>query len=413
MYALVDANNFYASCERVFRPDLKDKAIIVLSNNDGCVIARSQEVKDLGIPMGEPFFKCKDLIQKHDIQVFSSNFTLYGDLSSRLMRYLQSLSPYSEVYSIDECFLHFSPKEDFVRIGANARAFVQQALGLPISIGFGRTKTLAKLANRLAKKEHTGVYYLSPHLEDTILAQTPIDAIWGLGKGRCKSLETLGIYSAKSYKEADPQMIKKRLHTPGAQIQKELSGIPCLSLETQRPAKQSILSSRSFGSKLSHFEDLKNAVITNTLMALEKLRKDQQVAQMMYLFIQSSRHHYPYYKNSVAISLSEPSADTLVWVKALPKALKEIYKPGILYAKSGVLLTGLQDKHHAQQSLFAPLPKREELMRVIDEMNKKWGKHTLTSASLSQESAPWKMSQTQKSPAYTTKWEDLVTVKLA
>ena len=227
-----------------------------------------------------------------------------------------------------------------------------------------------------------------------------------------QSLETLGIYSAKSYKEADPQMIKKRLHTPGAQIQKELSGIPCLSLETQRPAKQSILSSRSFGSKLSHFEDLKNAVITNTLMALEKLRKDQQVAQMMYLFIQSSRHHYPYYKNSVAISLSEPSADTLVWVKALPKALKEIYKPGILYAKSG-FFNRLTRQTSCPTIFICPLPQREELMRVIDEMNEKWGKHTLTSASLSQESAPWKMSQTQKSPAYTTKWEDLVTVKLA
>ncbi len=419
MFGLIDCNNFYASCERLFRPDLMNRPVVVLSNNDGCIIARSNEAKALGIGMGTPYFKQDALIRKHDVAVFSSNYPLYGDISQRVMDILMQLEPDVEIYSIDEAFIRLPAGRhcDLESWGRFLKTTVQQRTGIPVSIGFGPTKTLAKIANRLAKKNSSaaGIFVITDQQSaDRLLAAVPVGDIWGIGRRHAARLKKQAIHTALELKNCADTWIRKQLTVTGLRTAMELRGIPCISLEKAGPAKKSICTSRSFGQPVYTLGDLQEAVATYTTQAACKLRSGGLRTTVLDVFIRTNsfKKDAPQYCNRRTFTLSAPSSHTATLIKIALASLNAIYRPGYRYQKAGVLLNGLVPENYEQLRLFhAPAPCNEtSLMKAVDMINRRWGRDTIQSAAagLAKE---WHFRQMKKSPAYTTRWSELPIAK--
>lgn len=421
MFALVDCNNFYASCERMFAPRLEGRPVVVLSNNDGCVIARSNEAKGLGIPMGAPYFKIEALIRKHRVAVFSSNYTLYGDLSRRVMQILASFAPHSEVYSIDECFLDLTGwPGDLADHGVRIVRTVRQWTGIPVSIGIAPTKTLAKLANRLAKKNPCAsgsvLDWSRLSAPEATLAAIPIEDIWGIATRSGARLRQLGIADALALREADPKRLRGVFGVVMERIILELRGISCLPLEMSPPPQKQIMVSRSFGERLTDEDELRAAVASFAARAGEKLRARTLRAQALSVFIQTSPFATacPGYANALTHPFDAPSQDTGLLIRVALRGLARLYRPGYAYQKAGVLLLDLIPAGMWQDTLFpaadAGLARSAPLMTAIDQINRSFGRQTIRFGS-EIISDHWRMRARRKSPAYTTRWADLPQVQ--
>lgn len=419
--ALVDCNNFFVSCERVFNPQLRNHPVVVLSSNDGCIIARSQEAKALGIPMGAPYFEWADFMRIHDVKLCSSNFCLYGDFSERVMSTLSHFNPELEIYSIDEAFLNLEGIADPKSHCENLRKTVVQWTGIPISIGVGPTKTLAKVANQLAKKDPQlkGVSIPSKAEFTTILASLPTQEVWGIGSRTSRFLATKGIHTAGQLIQKEDLWIKQHLTVVGLRTVWELRGISCFDVEETPSPKQSILTSRSFGSPIFAKSALLEAVASFATRAAEKLREEKQRANWLQVFIQTSRHKEEYYSNSIIVNLSESTQYTPTLLNAAQKGLEAIYKEGPAYKRAGILLGGLVSEEEVQSDLFAPLSQEEAskqtaLMKLMDEANEKFGYSILQFASAGSKKTPstWKPQKNLRSPAFTTNWKELLIVKI-
>jgi len=417
VFALVDCNNFYASCERLFRPELNGKPVVVLSNNDGCIVARSNEAKALGIPMGAPLFKVKHLIASHNVHVFSSNYALYGDLSHRVMDVLRQMEADVEVYSIDEAFLSLPVTKvwDRCKYAAELRERVRKHVGIPISIGIATTKTLAKIANRVAKKDpqFNGVFDLAGNSQiDQVLENTEVNDVWGIGSRSTEKLNSRRIYTALDLKQADETWIRKHLTVVGARTLMELNEISCISLENAPACPKSIITSRSFGHPITDFENLREAVISYVSIAGEKLRKQGVEAETLNLFVTTGPFdEQAGYSNNQTITLRRPTSSTPELITAALQCLKSLYRPGYRYRKAGIMLAGIVKQGYRQQDLFSfsqPAVKEDkQLMTALDRINSKWGRQTIQYGMTTAEDKPWSMQQTRKSPAYTTNWQEL------
>ena len=421
-FALVDCNNFYASCERLFRPELNGQPVVVLSNNDGCIVARSNEAKALGMPMGAPLFKVKHLIARHKIHVFSSNYALYGDLSHRVMDVLRQMEPDVEVYSIDEAFIALPVTKvwDRVKYAAELRERVRKHVGIPVSIGIATTKTLAKIANRVAKKEAqcNGVFDLVGNSQiDQVLEKMEVNDVWGIGGRSTEKLNNRGIYTALDLKRADDTWIRKQLTVVGARTVMELNGISCISIENAPACPKSIMTSRSFGHPVTDIEDLREAVITFVSIAGAKLRKQGVEAGALNLFISTGPFdEKAQYSNNQTITLHQLTSSTPELITAALQGLKSLYRPGYRYRKAGIMLAGIVQQGYSRQldlfSFSQPAVKEDkELMTALDKINGKWGRSTIQYGMTIAEDKPWPMQQTRKSPAYTTNWQELPMVK--
>ena len=419
MFALVDGNNFYVSCERVFNPQLRDQPVVVLSNNDGCVVARSNEVKALGVKMGTPWFQMKDLARQHGILALSSNYSLYADMSSRMMAVLGTYSPDQEVYSIDECFLgmrgysHF----DLLEHGQRIRRQVLQWVGIPVCVGYGETKTLAKLANHCAKKNLAGengvcdLTRLSPSERSRIFAALPVNEVWGVGRRLTEQLGARGIATVEQLRTADAETLRQAFSVVLERTVWELNGTPCLDMETVAPNKQQILSSRSFGAYVYTLPELQEAVALYMSRAAEKLRRQGSLAGRVQVYIRTNpfKENAPQYQRGVNIPLTEATDDTLRLIRAAHWGLKRLYRSGYAYQKAGVALLDLRPRSHVQMDLFSTLPNRHALMQVMDRINASFGRGTLRTAAEGIKPA-WRMKRERMSPAYTTRWDQLAEV---
>ncbi|MFH7326601.1 Y-family DNA polymerase [Desulfurivibrio sp. C05AmB] len=418
VFALLDCNNFYVSCERLFNPRLEGRPVVVLSNNDGCIIARSNEAKALGIKMGEPFFQCRHLIATHQVEVFSSNYPLYADLSQRVMDILAQLEPEVEVYSIDEAFIRLPAASSAAlrENGRRLRATIHQQVGIPVAIGFGPTKTLAKVANRVAKKqpEHSGVFVLpEPGRErDELLTALAVEDVWGIGYRSAAKLAGRGIRNALALSKADEAWLRKKLTVTGLRTALELRGVSCLPLEQSPAPNKSIITSRSFGQPVSDLSGLREALATYVSVAAAKLREQHLHAGCLQVFLTTNRFRpgEPQYANSLTVALAQPTASTPELISRATEALRRIYRAGFAYQKVGVVLLDLADAGYVQPRLFHPLrPGQEKLMAAMDRINQLWGRDTLHSAATGFRKS-WKNRQTRKSPAYTTSWHELPVV---
>jgi DNA polymerase V len=418
VFALVDCNNFYASCERLFRPELAGRPVVVLSNNDGCIVARSNEAKALGIGMGSPYFKYAALIRHHKVTVFSSNYALYGDLSQRVMDILTQIEPEIEIYSIDEAFIPL-PKGKYIDLmdyALTLKATVHRYAGIPVSIGLGSTKTLAKIANRLAKKDPAaqGILDISGHKDlDALLADLEVKDIWGIGRKHAARLKDHGIHTALALKNCNDTWLKKTLTITGLRTAMELRGISCIPLEETVPDKKSIATSRSFGRPIESLALLQEAVSSYVTQAAFKLRNAKLTTNAIHVFLRTNsfKKEQQQYSASRTFTLATPTSHTPTLIRAALKSLQAIYRPGHLYHKAGVLLTGLVSKKYEQLHIFEPPdPRNTCLMETMDKINSRWGRDTIHPAATGFGKA-WDHRQLKKSPAYTTKWTDLPTVK--
>lgn len=419
LFALVDCNNFYVSCERLFRPMLQRRPVVVLSNNDGCIIARSNEVKALGIGMGAPYFKKKEYLRRHGVQVFSSNYALYGDLSCRVMSILQQEEPDVEVYSIDEAFVRLTGQYDqsITGHGLYLKKKIGQCVGIPVSIGVGKTRTLAKVATSVAKKypDCRGVFDLEHAPEpDAVLAAVKVNKVWGIGRRSAEKLNRLGICTALDLKNSDTRKIRKLLGLSGLRTLMELRGESCIPFEQCPPARKSIVSSRSFRKPLTRLADLKEAVSCYISIAAGKLRAQKLVAANLHVFLATSRFRTdrPRFSGSRMVALPLATSSTPALLKAGLQELARLYQPGHSYKKAGIMLTGLSASGMQQQNLFIPADDRRSapLMAALDRINDRWGRDTLRYGS-SGLARKWSMKQTLKSPAYTTSWAELPVVR--
>ena len=385
--ALIDCNSFYVSCERLFNPKIRKKPVVVLSNNDGCIVSRSNEAKALGIKMGEPYFKAKDIIIKNDVQVFSSNYSLYGDLSRRVMRTLKRFNSDIEVYSIDEAFMdltNFSDSE-VLDVGQEIRETVLQWTGIPTSIGIAKTKTLSKVANHIAKKKKSGVTsFIGIDNIDPLLERVDINDVWGVGRQLTKFYHKNGIYNAKQLKNKSNTWIKKNSNVLGSRTAMELRGISCIDLEKTKSKRKSCVVSRSFGQRIEKYQELKEAVAGYCLNACEKIRSETLVAKSITVFIRTSpfQSRFGYYSNSKTIDFPIGTNDSIEIVKTALTALESIFKNGYRYQKAGVMLTGLSNASD-KTNLFTSEKdeKINSLMRSIDNTNHRYGRSTLSVAS--------------------------------
>lgn len=421
MFALVDCNNFYVSCERVFDPALAGRPVIVLSNNDGCAVARSEEAKTLGIPMGAPFFQLRELVRRHRIAVFSSNYALYGDMSARVMQVLGQFTPELEVYSIDEAFLRLTGDDAALLDQARTiRETVRQWLGLPVGIGIAPTKTLAKAASWAAKHSpepgSPGIALLtSPERQARLLAQMPVIEVWGVGRRLSKRLNVLSIRTAAELRNADRSLIRRQFGVALERTVLELRGIPCLTLEDAGTPRKAIVVSRSFGELVSDFDTLRSALVTFTTHAAEKLRRQESVAGAVGVFIHTDPHRSntsQQARTSIA-PLPHPSADTRVLIAAALRQLKAAYRHGHAYKRAGIQLLDLTPAGQGQGDLFSQsttAPAQPALMAVMDQINQRLGKDTLQYASATARRG-WQSRASRLSPAYTTRWSDLVRVR--
>jgi len=423
LYALIDCNNFYASCERVFRPDLEGRPVAVLSNNDGCIVARSAEVKAIGIPMGVPYFKVRDLLKRYDVQVFSSNYELYGDMSARVMAVLSQFSPDVEIYSIDEAFLGLDGFEgwDLDSHARDLRATVKRWTGIPVSVGIAPTKTLAKLAAVRAKKDPAlgGVTILAdPTACEAALAATPAGDVWGIGRQWSKRLKALGVHSALEFTRQSEHWVRKNMGVTGARTQVELLGKPCFALESQPPDRKSCVASRSFSKTVTDFDDVKDAVATFAARAGERLRQGGLVAGQVTAFALTDRFNtrQSQYQASATVALASPSNLTADLTQAAVRALRRAFKPGFGYKKAGVMMLDLAPAGAAQPTLFAPpvvcRDKAERLQSALDRLNGgQKGKRDLVRLGATGFGTGWHLRREHQSPRYTTAWAELRTVR--
>ncbi|AFY61839.1 Y-family DNA polymerase [Synechococcus sp. PCC 6312] len=413
MFALVDCNNFYVSCERVFNPKLQEQPVVVLSNNDGCVVARSQEVKALGVPMGVPFFKIKDLVTQHNIQVFSSNYALYGDMSQRVMQTLAYLCPDLEVYSIDEAFLDFSGFQQThpLKHGQVIRQTVLQWTGIPVSVGIGSTKVLAKVANKLAKQQ-AGVMALSPATVNSALADLSVEDIWGISSRWGLRLRALNITTAAELQSANLGMIRQQFNVVMERIVRELRGESCLPLESVTNPQKSLVVSRSFGQSVTTLTDLQQAVATYISRAAEKLRIRGLTTTHLTVFAQTNRFQDNFESPSTSVTLLKATNHTGTLVGYALRCTESIYQNGRSYKKAGVILQELNPSQSVQHTLFdSPSDGRDEkLMETLDSINQKLGRHTLRYGAMGLKQH-WVMRCSQRSANYTTDWADLPNVK--
>lgn len=423
VFALVDCNNFYASCERAFRPSLEGRPVVVLSNNDGCVIARSNEAKALGFKMGDPYHHNRDKIRLHKVAVFSSNYTLYGDMSRRVMETLEAHAPAVEVYSIDEAFLDLDGMAAPLRAGLarNVRQAVGQGTGIPVSIGIGQTKTLAKLANRVAKKDRLqgGVFDLLAEGDPAaVLRQVAVGDVWGVGPQWAAWLTAQGIVTALDLREAAPKAIRQRMTVVGERIVYELRGISCLSLELAPAPQQGITVSRSFGCLLSEIEPLQDALLRHVARAAEKLRAQGLQAGRITVFANSNRFDSarPFYGRSATRALSLPTDHTPDLLRHAAALLPQVYRQGVAFQKAGVMLLDLRPASRTPHDL---LDRRDQLrdaaaMTAMDTLNQRFGARTVQLAAGSQlanRKASWTARADLLSPRYTTAWEELASVR--
>lgn len=418
LYALVDCHSFYCSCERVFQPKFKNKPVVVLSNNDGCIVSRSDEAKALGIAMAAPYHQIKEFCQKNKVGVFSSNYPLYGDMSRRVMNTLEEFTTHMEVYSIDEAFLKVksAKKDDLYSWAVQIRNTVLQNTGIPVGVGIGATRTLAKLANHLAKKNHKkqSVYVLDSESDLAgEMSQVSVSDIWGIGRQSSSKLQEQNIFTAEDLRQASPQLIQKILTINGRKTQDELNGISRIELDDMQ-SKKNILSSRSFGKKVTDFHELKEAAAFHASHVAEKLRAQNSIAGSITVFIRTNRFSsQPQYYNSATLPLFSGTSSTPKIIKSAHVLLRQIYKKGYEYQKIGIILSDLERRSLAQLDLFSTYDsvKEDQLMKVIDQINAKNGRKTLMFASEGVQKK-WQMRQALKSPQYTTSWDDLLEIKI-
>ncbi|MEE8730230.1 MAG: Y-family DNA polymerase [Rahnella inusitata] len=421
MFALCDVNSFYASCETVFRPDLKGRPVVVLSNNDGCVIARSAEAKPF-VKMGEPYFKQKDLFRRHGVVCFSSNYELYADMSNRVMTTLEEMSPRCEIYSIDELFCDLTGVRncrDLTEFGREIRATVLQRTHLTVGVGIAQTKTLAKLANHAAKRwqrQTGGVVDLSNvDRQRKLMAALSVEEVWGVGRRITKNLENLGIKTVLQLADTDIRFIRKHFNVVLERTVRELRGEQCLELEEFAPVKQDIICSRSFGDRITAYEDMRQAICSHATRAAEKLRNEHQYCRFISAFVKTSpfAHNEPYYGNSASVKLLTPTQDSRDIILAATRCLDTIWKNGCRYQKAGVMLGDFYSQGVAQLNLFdenAPRKNSQKLMDVLDRLNAEDGRGTLYFAGQGIQQK-WQMKREMLSPRYTTRYADLLTVK--
>ena len=415
IFSLIDCKSFYASCERIFNPKLLNKAVVVLSNNDGCIIARSDEAKELGIKMGVPYFKIKDIIKKNKVYVFSSNYSLYGDISQRVMEILSRFSPEIEIYSIDEAFLKFdgfniNKLESYCR---EIRNTVHKWVGIPVSIGIGSTKTLAKVANKIAKKKEQGVKILLNQQEiDKELSNLDIGEVWGIGRRLSDFLKKNGIYYVSDFINKERGWIRNHMGVIGERIVMELSGISCLELEMIPSSKKNCCVSRSFGYPIETMEDLAESIANYATRAAEKLRDDNLATNVMNLFLLTNHFNKrePQYSNSIKIQFDYLTNDTIVIVRKALEGLRRIYRPGYRYKKAGVIMLNLTQASSIQ-GLFEPNKvKSDSLMKSFDSINSRYGGPTIYTAAEGIDKS-WSMQRQKISPCYTTRFSELLKVR--
>lgn len=423
LFALVDVNNFYVSCERVFAPKLEGVPMVVLSNNDGCAVARSAEVKALGVKMATPWFQMQDLAKKHGIQAYSSNYTLYGDMSGRVVEVLKTFTPTLEIYSIDESFLQIETVlkqyADPTDLGKEIKQTIKDATGLPVCVGVGASKTLAKLANHLAKKhkQFAGVCDISTMPKEELyqwMTETPVGEVWGIGRQLSKKLKALQVNTVFDLLQTSPQSMRQQFGVVVERICYELRGVSCLELEEVVPPKKQIVSSRSFGKPVTSMEQLAESVATHVARGAEKLRAQKSVTGALTIFIQTNPHKpEPQYHQGITIPLADPSDNTLTLTTAALRGLKQIYQTGFKYKKAGVMFSLLADKPTAQQSLFDDMEvkgKSAHLMKAMDSINSRFSNAVIRTA-VSGTKQDWKMRSGNRSPNYTTQWDELPVVR--
>jgi len=419
MFALVDCNNFYASCERVFNPKLIGKPIAILSNNDGCVISRSNEAKSLGIPMGAPAFKYDSVFKKHNVHVFSSNFPLYGDMSSRVMSILSSYTPNIEIYSIDEAFLEFRGFDnyDLEEYGKEMQNKILKWTGIPVSIGFAPTKALAKVANRISKKfdkKTKGVYAIeSKEKREKALKWLKIEDVWGIGFKHSERLKSYNINRAYDFIKLPDKWVRNQMSVVGLRLKKELEGQSVLSLEEHRSPKKAIATTRSFEKNLTKFEDLKERISTFSILCSEKLRVQKSSCNSIYVFVKSNRHQKNklQYRNGIVMTLPYGSNSSITISKYAVEGLKKIYKKNIEYKKAGVIVMGLIPNNRTQLNIFEKEnPKHQILMKTLDLITKKEGPSKIKLASQDLKKI-WKMKQTKLTKRYTTEFNEIILLK--
>ncbi len=409
--ALVDVNNFYASCERVFRPDLENVPIVVLSNNDGVIIARSHESKNLNFKMGDLFHKVKPQLLQHGVKVFSSNYALYSDLSDRAVAVYRQFSPHIEIYSIDESFLILQGSSDIVSLGHEIKNRVRRDTGLPVCVGIARTKTLAKIANRIAKKnaEHGGVFLLEASDKEH-LQKIDNGDIWGISRRLAPKLQELGIYNAQDLACADPKLIRSKFSVVLERMIYELNGRSCLELEEVAPVKKGIMVSRGFGRSQDKYVRVQESVASYATRAAEKMRKQNLCANKLTVFLRTSPHgkDQVYYSNSFSAAFPEATSDTGLIIRVAFFCLKKIFRPGLRYQKAGIFLDGLVNAGSTQPDFFfhRDNEKSKSLMAVLDKLNRDHGRDTVRFAASGMD-AEWKMKQGMVSPRYTTRWDDM------
>ena len=419
--ALVDVNNFYVSAERVFNPRLEGRCVVVLSNNDGCVVARSAEVKALGIAMGGPWFKLKDMARQHNIIALSSNYALYADMSNRVMTVLSEFSARQEIYSIDECFLDMTGHgNNFTHYGQQIRSRIQQWLGLPVCVGFAPTKTLAKLANHIAKKraEFGGVCDLTTmtkQQQDEIFASIAVGEVWGVGRKLNEQLQQGGITTVQQLRDFDVQRLRNRFGVVMERTVRELRGIVCLEMSDISPPRQQIISSRSFGQSVTTLSELQEAVSVYMSTAAAKLRGQGSVAATVHVYILTNVHkkEEPQYTRGITIALVSATDDTMQLVAAVKSGLRRIYRPGYRYKKAGVILSNISSAGVVQAGLFTDTlgsEKSLKLMAAMDGINSRMGKGAIHLASDGVEQN-WRMNRGSMTPAYTSSWDELLLVK--
>ncbi len=417
MYGLADCNNFYASCERVFRPELNGRPIVVLSNNDGCVIARSNEAKALGIGMGVPAYQIKDEIEKYSIGVFSSNYTLYGDMSSRVMTILEQMAPGIEVYSIDEAFLDLSGITNLQEVGVNIVRETSKGTGIPISLGVAPTKTLAKMANRYAKKYpgYNRVCIIDTE-EKRIKALKGIDIgdVWGIGHRQKKKLNAEGIFTAYDFTQKPRSWVRKYMTVVGERTWRELNGEPCIEVDNAEPPKKQICTSRAFGQMQTEIEGISEAVATYAAICAQKLRKQKGCAVSLMVFIHTNnfREDLPQYFKNCVLTFPTPTNSTIEIAQYAREALRRIFVKGYRYKKAGVIITEIVPEDGVQRDLFDKVnrEKHTKLMKVVDTVNSGFNNSRIQLASQGT-SREWKLKQELLSPCYTTKLKDIIQIK--
>jgi DNA polymerase V len=420
MYALVDCNNFYCSCERVFNPKLEGRPLIVLSNNDGCAISRSEEAKNLGIAMAAPAFMMKDLLEKHNVAVFSSNYTLYGDMSNRIMETLTDFVPKIELYSIDEAFLDLREmgQTDLLQLGFRIRKTIRKNTGVPVSIGMAATKTLAKMANRHAKKNYrqASVFWAAnPSLTEEMLQATPVGDIWGIGNQYALFLSRSGFKTAADFLKAPADWVKRNLSVNGLRLLYELRGVPSIPWEESKPVRKNICTSRSFGKRISDKNSMGEALANYAASCAAKLRADQTCCRSLRVFIQTNPHktEETQYLRSIDIDLERATNHSGEIIKAALQGLDLIFKPGFLYMKCGITVMDLVPESAVQSSCFdgADRGKNKRVMQTVDRINRSLGKEIVRSAVQGFE-RKYRLKAEHCSPCYTTRLQEILKIKI-